>query len=124
MTRNQLLYHMTNHKTKKSGVICMGYTTNIVSTLSCQATRDFCFYYLAAFASKRLRIPWVANDYEVIVNRASNSVDMYRRKTPFKVKTELDYSDLDHIATLSFQLLPTDSEYQSNAIEIYNENKV
>lgn len=121
--RNQLLYEMHNHITGKKSVICAGYTNNIIATLTSNHTRDFCFHYMAAFVTKRLGLSFEANDYEVVVNRGEHSINLYRRKTPFKEKRTLDFSDLQHIATLQFWLVPSDREYDQHALDVYHEHR-
>lgn len=122
--RNQLLYEITNHKKGKTSIVCAGYTNNIISTLTCQSTRDFLIHYASAFIAKTMRIPFVANDIEIFTNRDNHSLDVYRRKTPFKESMALDYKDLDHIATLRLLTVPSDREYQQFAIDTYEKYKV
>lgn len=121
LNSQQLIYTMTNHKLGKTNIICVGYTNNLVSTLHVQHTKDFCYDYMALFCAKHLNIPYVHNDTELVVNEKLNTIDIYRRKIPFKVDHTLDFNKMDLIATLRLSTVPNDAQYSEYLRDSYNE---
>lgn len=121
LNSQQLIYSMTNHKLGNSGIICVGYTTNIIATLHVQHTKDFCYDYMRLFCAKHLKIPYVHNDTELVINEKLQTIDLYRRKIPYKVDNTLDFTKMDLIATLRLSTVPNDAQYSQYLQESYDE---